>query len=243
MVKKVNTPKKSQEEAPVVAAPAGKKAPVVAPAVEDSIENVKEVDIDGDESQTIKQKKENAKKMLQSVKKFNAKLKSSLERKQIIKAVQALKTYQAKKKADKAAATKNLLEAEDQSIQVTFTLTQVPTRPTPRPLEIKVPHPFQGETKDDTRVCMFVKDPARDIKDQLAELKVPAIAKVIGISKLRKNFKQFKDKRKLMNDYDMFLADLRVYKMLPEALGKEFYQKKKYPCPLKLHGFTDPKDL
>ena len=39
------------------------------------------------------------------------------------------------------------------------------------------------------------------------------------------------------------MADLRVYKILPEALGKEFYAKKKYPCPLKLHGFTDPKEL
>jgi Ribosomal protein L1p/L10e family len=47
----------------------------------------------------------------------------------------------------------------------------------------------------------------------------------------------------LLQDYDLFLADLRVYKMLPEALGKEFYAKKKYPCPLKLHGFADPKDL
>ncbi len=46
-----------------------------------------------------------------------------------------------------------------------------------------------------------------------------------------------------MNDYDLFLADLRVYKMLPEALGKEFYQKKKYPCPLKIHGFKDNKEL
>ncbi len=63
----------------------------------------------------------------------------------------------------------------------------MPQRPTPRPLEIKVPHPFQGEAKDhDTRVCVFVKDPQRAFKDQLAELKVPCIAKVIGISKLRK---------------------------------------------------------
>ena len=41
----------------------------------------------------------------------------------------------------------------------------------------------------------------------------------------------------------MFLADLRVYKMLPECVGKEFYQKKKYPCPLKVHGFDDPSEL
>jgi ribosome biogenesis protein UTP30 len=52
---------------------------------------------------------------------------------------------------------------------------------------------------------------------------VPCIAKVISIKKLKKEFKQYKDKRKLLQDYDLFLSDLRVYKMLPEALGKEFY--------------------
>lgn len=133
---------------------------------------------------------------------------------------------------------------EDQHIQVVFTLTQVPTKPTPRPLDIKLPHPFQGDAKEHgTRVCVFSKDPARELKDQLAELKVPCIAKVIGVSKLKKNFKQYKDKRQLLTDYDLFLSDIRVYKMLPELLGKEFYSKKKYPCPLKLHGFTDNKEL
>lgn len=87
-------------------------------------------------------------------------------------------------------------------------------------------------------MCVFSKDPARELKDQLATLKVPCIAKVIGVSKLKKNFKQYKDKRQLLSDYDLFLSDIRVYKMLPELLGKEFYAKKRYPCPLKLHGLT-----
>ncbi len=52
---------------------------------------------------------------------------------------------------------------------------------------------------------------------------LPCIAKVIGFDKLKRNFKQYKDKRLLVKDYDAFLADLRVYKMLPEVLGKEFY--------------------
>ena len=100
----------------------------------------------------------------------------------------------------------------------------MPERPTPRPLDIKVPHPFQGDSKaHGTRVCIFAKDPARGLKDQLDSLKVPCIAKVISIKKLKKEFKQYKDKRKLLQDYDLFLSDLRVYKMLPEALGKEFY--------------------
>ena len=31
--------------------------------------------------------------------------------------------------------------------------------------------------------------------------------------------------------------------MLPELLGKEFYQRKKYPCPIKVHGFDSSKAL
>ena len=52
---------------------------------------------------------------------------------------------------------------------------------------------------------------------------IPCIAKVIGFDKLKRNFKQYKDKRQLLKEYDCFLADLRVYKMLPELMGKEFY--------------------
>ena len=66
---------------------------------------------------------------------------------------------------------------------------------------------------------------------------MPCIAEIIGYDRLKRDFKQFKDKRLLLNDFDVFLADLRIYKMLPECLGKEFYNKKVYPYPLKLHGF------
>ena len=74
-------------------------------------------------------------------------------------------------------------------------------------------------------------------------MKIPCIAKVIEYNKLKKEYRQYKDKRQLLRDYDQFLADLRIYKMLPECLGKEFYQKKAYPCPIKLHGFATPNDL
>lgn len=116
-------------------------------------------------------------------------------------------------------------------------MNELPTNPTPRPLQIKLPHPFNSSAHN-TRACVFVKDPAREFKNQIAALKIPCIAKVIGYTKLKKEFKQFKDKRLLLKEYDMFLADIRVYKMLPECLGKEFYSKKMFPCPLKLHGLT-----
>lgn len=114
MVKKVSASKKAvTEQATAAVEVEQKKAKAVVEQVKDSIDEEKDVELNGDESQTVKQKKENAKKMLQAVKKFNAKLKSSLERKQIIKAVQALKAYQAAQKAAGAKKTQNLLEAED----------------------------------------------------------------------------------------------------------------------------------
>ena len=88
-----------------------------------------------------------------------------------------------------------------------------------------------------------MKDPAREFKDQIQDLNIPCIAKVIGYDKLKRNFKQYKDKRALLKEYDGFLADLRVYKMLPELMGKEFYNRKKYPCPIKVHGFDEPSEL
>jgi len=60
---------------------------------------------------------------------------------------------------------------------------------------------------------------------------VPCIAKVIGFDKLKRNYKQFKDKRALIKEFDLFVADLRVYKMLPECLGREFYSTKKVSLP------------
>lgn len=127
-----------------------------------------------------------------------------------------------------------MLEDEDEYINVNFTLTQVPTNPSPKPHLIELAHPIFSE-KLRNRVCVFVKDPARDFKDEIQDLEIPCVAKVIGFDKLRRNYRQFEDKRKLIKDYDVFVADLRVYKMLPAVLGREFYRGKRFPIPVKLH--------
>ena len=117
-------------------------------------------------------------------------------------------------------------------------MTQVPVRPSPKPMQIVLPNSFTN-SEQNSRVCVFVKDPVDDFKEKIQDLDIPCIAKVIGYDKLKREYKQYKDKKALLKEYDMFLSDLRVYKMLPECLGKDFYEKKKYPYPLKLHGFSD----
>jgi hypothetical protein len=81
MVKKVSASKKAVTEQAAAVEEEQKKEKAAVEQPKDSIEEEKDVELNGDESQTVKQKKENARKMLSAVKKFNAKLKSSLERK------------------------------------------------------------------------------------------------------------------------------------------------------------------
>lgn len=78
-------------------------------------------------------------------------------------AAKALKAF-AKKQSEAQAS--NLLSDEDQTIHVTFTMTQVPTNPSPKPQMLSIEHPFLSEEQR-SRVCVIVKDPARAFKDEI----------------------------------------------------------------------------
>jgi hypothetical protein len=60
------------------------------------------------------------------------------------------------------------------------------------------------------------------------------IAKVIPLSKLKKDYFGFEAKRKLRGAYDIFLAYDRILGELPKLLGKMFSKKKKPPIPVNL---------
>jgi hypothetical protein len=66
-------------------------------------------------------------------------------------------------------------------------MTRVPNKTSNRPQLIALPNPFQTG-KANSRVCLFVKDPARAFKDEIQDLDVPCLAKVIGIDKLKRNY-------------------------------------------------------
>jgi hypothetical protein len=51
-------------------------------------------------------------------------------------------------------------------VNVNFTLTEVPVKPTPRPFQIALPHPFYTK-ENNSKVCVFVKDPSKDFKKEI----------------------------------------------------------------------------
>jgi len=74
---------------------------------------------------------------------MEAKVKQNLAKKQVIKAVAAIKAYT--KKVREENKQKNLLEEEDNYIHLNFTMSTVPTKPSPKPFRIDLPFPFYGK--------------------------------------------------------------------------------------------------
>jgi len=148
-----------------------------------------------------------------------------LNKEQVEKAVSALYTFL--KKRDEGS---NQLFDDDHYISLTLALKKTPESGRVKPYRIPVQHGlYEGKS-----ICLFTKDPHKPIKAKLEENPVDGVDKVIGIGKLRKNYRQYEDKRKLLHSYDLFLADERIIPLLPACLGKKFFDKKKQPAPVNL---------
>lgn len=100
-----------------------------------------------------------------------------------------------------------------------------------------LPHPI---IPNDVRICIFTKDPQRAYKDLVASDAFPAtlrekVQRVLGVDKLKKRYKSYEQKRALLAEYDVFMVDDRIIKIVAEFLGKTFYQSKaKRPVPVRL---------
>ncbi|XP_070976262.1 ribosomal L1 domain-containing protein 1-like [Oncorhynchus clarkii lewisi] len=61
-------------------------------------------------------------------------------------------------------------------------------------------------------------------------------AKVIIYKTLRTEYKPFEAKRRLLGNFDMFLSDDRIRRLLSSHIGKHFYERKKEPLSLNLQS-------
>lgn len=109
-----------------------------------------------------------------------------------------------------------------------------------------LPHPLN--TSSTTTICLITAEPQRTYKDVVAHPAFPAdlrtrITRVIDVSKLKSKYKQFENRRKLLAEHDIFLADDRIVLGLPKILGKTFYKGgAKRPVPVSIAGSSRKRD-
>jgi ribosome biogenesis protein UTP30 len=129
---------------------------------------------------------------------------------------------------EEQSTKKKSLFDDSKFISLNIALNKYPPKTNLRALPIVLPFPiFDAQTE----ICVFVKDPVEKYKPMLKA--IPGVKKVIAISKLRANYKQFDTRRKLKNSYDLFLCDDSISLVLISLLGKAFIKSKKMPVPIK----------
>lgn len=135
----------------------------------------------------------------------------------------------------KSQDSSDILLNENEFISINIEVNRLPELSTLRVVAIPLPFPIYAK-KYNSRVFLIVKDPQRAMKEKIDSLELSdlPLSKICGISKLGKNYTQYKDRRELIRQYDLFLADVRVFNMLPDRLGKYFYEKKRIPALISL---------
>ncbi|NXX74760.1 RL1D1 protein, partial [Urocolius indicus] len=151
---------------------------------------------------------------------------------QVKKAVEALLAFG----RSKAKGGAQLL-SDSESIQVLVTVWKVPR--VAQLIKIPLPHGIRPETAE---ICLFTKDEPNLSAEQIENLYkkllirngITSISQIIPYKTLKREYKMFEAKRRLLNRFDLFLSDNRVRRLLPSQLGKHFYERKKVPISVNL---------
>uniref|UniRef100_A0A8C5QN38 Ribosomal L1 domain-containing protein 1 n=1 Tax=Leptobrachium leishanense TaxID=445787 RepID=A0A8C5QN38_9ANUR len=157
-----------------------------------------------------------------------------LDKSQVKKASQALFAYQKTKKNANV-----LLLNEYERISLMVTVWKIPR--CEQIIKIALPH---GIRPDVFEVCLITRDEPGMSSDQtekfykklLGDNGIKHITEIIPLQKLKKEYKPFEAKRRLLSNFDMFLSDDRVRRFLPSLLGKHFYKEKRQPTSVSLKG-------
>ena len=117
-----------------------------------------------------------------------------------VQAIAALLKHESGPKKGKKA---QLFDAVDEKVlSMVVGMKIFPKKERTKPYPIGIPHSLHSGSE----ICLIVKDPQRSMKDRLEKEPIEGIVKVIGLTKLRDNYKTFEAKRNLCDSYDLFYA-------------------------------------
>lgn len=162
-----------------------------------------------------------------------------LDDQQVSRSVEALLKYLEAKK-DK----QDLLE-ESEPIVLQICMKCVPSVKN-KIIKCRLPHTLVLPTTD---ICLFVRDldkkkrdyePTEDhFQELLDKNSIKCVSKILPMKAIKLEYQPYEAKRNLSDMYDIFLADANIVRLLPGFLGKNFYDRKRFPLQINL----DSEDL
>lgn len=155
-----------------------------------------------------------------------------LDKGQIKKAVEALLTHSRSRKN-----ANGLLLNENENFFLMVVLWKIPSK------ELRVRLPLPHSIRSDlAEICLFTKDEPnltpekteRFYKRLLKKHGIKTVSQIIPFRTLKKEYKAYEAKLRLLGSFDFFLTDARIRRLLPSHLGRHFYNRKKVPVPVNL---------
>ncbi|XP_075686255.1 ribosomal L1 domain-containing protein 1 [Rhinoderma darwinii] len=151
---------------------------------------------------------------------------------QVKKATKALLAYHKTKKGGNS-----LLLNEHERISLLVTVWKIPSKA--QVINIRLPREIRPDTCD---VCLFTRDEPNMSVEQtekfykklLSQHGVTQITEIVPLKKMKKEYKPFEGKRRLLSSFDLFLADARIRRLLPSHIGRHFYKEKREPQSVNL---------
>lgn len=121
---------------------------------------------------------------------------------------------------------------EPQLVAMIISLREPEKKASNKAHRIPIPHSIYGV--EGQEVCLFVKDPEDEIREELIEKNIQGLTEVMGITRLRDDYRTHAQKRELAKQFDLFLTDDRIIPLLHPLLGKAFFLRKKHPIRCKI---------
>ncbi|XP_049758656.1 ribosomal L1 domain-containing protein 1 [Elephas maximus indicus] len=155
-----------------------------------------------------------------------------LSKTQVKKAVKALLAHsQSRKNANE------VLLNENETLFLMVVLWKIPKKE----LRVRLSLPYAIRS-DLAEVCLFTKDepnltPEKTehfYRNLLNKHKIKTISQIIPLRTLKKEYKPYEAKLRLLGSFDFFLTDARIRRLLPSIIGKHFYLRKKVPVCVNL---------
>ncbi|KAF5918392.1 hypothetical protein HPG69_011833 [Diceros bicornis minor] len=148
-----------------------------------------------------------------------------LDKEQIKKAVDALLAHSKSRKN-----ANGLLLNENENFFLMVVLWKIPSKELR--VKLALPHGIRSDLAD---ICLFTKDEPnvtpekteRFYKKLLNKHGIKTISQIIPFRTLKKEYKAYEAKLRLLGSFDLFLTDARIRRLLPSHLGRHFYNRKK----------------
>ncbi|EHH60171.1 hypothetical protein EGM_11486 [Macaca fascicularis] len=155
-----------------------------------------------------------------------------LDKEQVRKAVDALLTHCKSRKNNYG-----LLLNESENLFLMVVLWKIPSKELR--VRLTLPHSIRSDSED---ICLFTKDEPNSTPEKTEQFYrkllnkhgIKTISQIISLQTLKKEYKSYEAKLRLLSSFDFFLTDARIRRLLPSLIGRHFYQRKKVPVSVNL---------